>query len=207
MRTELYADSRDEWKWSVAIRQAQEANQSIFWVMMLRATEKQHGNDRNPVAGALPEVTQFFAQERKQLDEGQPKSLARITKLCSQFGIELFSHMEPYPTSRGQRDHYFDVIVRALEARQPHLKHLVLLDPDNGIGESDSNGRQVHVTHLPLVWDALRLGDTLAVVQFNHRLEDWVTVLQNRVAQELGVEVQQVRSFHWATLCLYLVDR
>ena len=38
MRTELYADSRDEWKWSVAIRQAREADQSIFWVVMLRTT-------------------------------------------------------------------------------------------------------------------------------------------------------------------------
>jgi hypothetical protein len=62
-------------------------------------------------------------------------------------------------------------------------------------------------THLCRVWDALRKGDTLAIVQFNHRLEDWVTVLQNRVAQVLGVEAQQVRPFRWATLCLYLVDR
>jgi hypothetical protein len=207
MRTELYADSRDEWKWSVAVRQAREASQSIFWVVMLRATAGQHGQDRNPVAGALPEVTRFFAEERQHLDAGQPKSLARVTKLCSQLGIELFSDMEAYPASLAQRGHYFGVIVRALEARQANLKHLVLLDPDNGIGESDSNGRQVHVTHLRRVWDALRKGDTLAIVQFNHHLEDWVTVLRNRVAQVLGVEAQQVRSFPWANLCLYLVDR
>jgi len=207
MRTELYADSRDEWKWSVAIRQAREAGQSIFWVVMLRATAGQHGNDRDPVADALPEVTRFFAEERRHLDAGQPTSLARVTKLCSGLGIELFSDMEAYPASLGQRGHYIYNVVRALEARQTHLKHLVLLDPDNGIGESDSNGRQVHTTHLRRVWDALRKGDTLALVQFQHFIQDWVAALQNRVAQVLGVEVQQVGSFRWANLCLYVIDR
>ncbi len=103
MRTELYADSRDEWKWSVAVRQAQNAHQAIFWVVMLRATVGKHGKDRDSVAGALPEVTHFFAQERRHIDEGQPKSLARITTLCSQRGIELFSDMEAYPATLSPR--------------------------------------------------------------------------------------------------------
>ena len=42
----------------------------------------------------------------------QPKSLARVTKLCSQLGIELFSDMEAYPASLAQRGRYFGVIVR-----------------------------------------------------------------------------------------------
>jgi len=209
MRTELYADSRDEWKWSVAIRQAREAGQSIFWVVMLRPIVGQHGNDRQAVTGTLPEVTRFFAEERQHLDEGQPKSLARVTKLCSGLGIELFSYMEYYPATLGQRGHYIGVIVRALEARQSHLKHLVLFDPDNGIGVSKTKGEQIHVTHRRRVWNALRKGETLAIVQFEHRLrdQDWVVVLQNRVAETLGVEVQQVRSFPWDNVCLYLIDR
>lgn len=207
MRTELYADSRDEWKWSVTIRQAREAGQSIFWVVTLRPTVRQHGNDRNPVAGALPEVTSFFAEERRHHDEGQPKSLARVTALCSQLGVELFSDMEAYPASLAQRSHYIGNIVRVLQARQAHLKHLVLLDPDNGIGEAHSDGKQVHLTHLQAVWGALRQGDTLAIVQFQHRIPDWITTLQNRVAQTLAVPAQQVRCFAWANLCLYLVDR
>ena len=63
MRAELYADSRDEWKWSVVIRHAQQSGQSLFWVVMLRPTANQHGNDRGIVEGALPEVTSFFTQE------------------------------------------------------------------------------------------------------------------------------------------------
>ena len=207
MRTELYADSRDEWKWSVAIREAREAGQSIFWVVMLRPTVREHGNDRTPVPRALPEVRQFFAQERRLLDAGQPKSLARITALCSQLGIELFSDMEAYPATLGQRGHYIGNIVRALQARQVHVKHLVLLDPDNGIGEAHTDGKQVHLTHLQAVWGALRQADTLAIVQFQHRIPDWVVALQNRVAQTLAVQVQQVRCSVWANLCLYLVDR
>jgi hypothetical protein len=174
---------------------------------MLRPSVGQHGNDRAPVPRALPEASQFFAEERRHLDAGQPKSLARVTKLCSQLGVELFSDMEAYPTTLGQRGHYIGNIVRALVARQPHLKHLVLLDPDNGIGEAHADGKQVHLTHLEAVWGALREGDTLAIVQFQHRIPDWVTVLQHRIAQTLGAQVQQVRWSAWANLCLYLIDR
>jgi hypothetical protein len=147
MRAEHYADSRDEWKWSVANRQAREAGQSIFWVVMLRPFVGQRDHDRKPVTDALPEVTQFFAQERQHLVAGQPKSLARITQLCSSLGVELFADMEYYPATLGQWGRYFGIIVRALEARQPHLKHLVLLDPDNGIGVAKTKGEQVHETH------------------------------------------------------------
>ena len=93
MRTELYADSRDEWKWSVAIRHARESAQSIFWVAMLRPGVGRHGDVRKAVDEALPEVKEFFAWERQYHDAGHPKSLARITKLCSEMGIELLSDL------------------------------------------------------------------------------------------------------------------
>jgi hypothetical protein len=209
MRTEHYADSRDEWKWSVAIRQAQEAAQSIFWVVTLRPFVGQRDYDRQPVTGALPEVTQFFAQERQHLDAGQRKSLARITKLCSSLGVELFADMEEYPATLRERGRYFGNIVRALDARHAHLKHLVLLDPDNGIGVAQTKGEQVHETHLREVWDHLRKGDTLGVVQFEHRLrdQDWRVVLQKRIADTLAVQAQQVRLRPWDNLCIYLADR
>jgi hypothetical protein len=209
MRTEHYADSRDEWKWSVAIRQAREAGQSIFWVVMLRPFVGQRDYDRQPVTDALQEVTQFFAQERQHLDAGQPKSLARITKLCSSLGVELFSDMEDYPATLGERGRYFGNILRALEARQAHLKHLVFLDPDNGIGVAKTKGEQVHESHLQELWDHLRKGDTLGLVQFEHRLraQDWRVVLRDRIANLLHVQPQQVRSRWWDNLCIYLADR
>ncbi|OYV84756.1 MAG: hypothetical protein B7Z73_14855, partial [Planctomycetia bacterium 21-64-5] len=96
--------------------------------------------------------------------------------------------MEAYPATLSQRGRYIGAIVRALEARQKGLKHLVLLDPDNGIGESRSNGEQIHVTHLQQIWKALRSGDTLAVVQFQHFIADWVETLQGRVADIFAIE-------------------
>ena len=113
------------------------------------------------------------------------------------------------PATLNERGHYFGNIVRALDARQAHLKHLVLLDPDNGIGVAKTKGEQIHETHLREVWDHLRKSDTLGLVQFEHRLrdQDWRVVLQKRIADTLGIQTQQVRPFPWDNLCLYLADR
>jgi hypothetical protein len=207
MRTELYADSRDVWKWSVAIKHAQQSAQSIFWVAMLRPGKGRHGNDRKVVQGSLPKVGEFFAREREYLDLGHPKSLSRITNLCSETGIELFCDMEAYPAALGQRGRYFSRLVDALRARQRHLKYLVLLDPDNGIGQARTKGEQIHTSHLQLIWDATRKGDTLAVVQFQQFIPKWVASLQQKIACWLAVDVTQVCSHAWDNICLYLINR
>jgi hypothetical protein len=207
VRTELYADSRDEWKWSVALRHAREASQSVYWVAMLRPAIHQHGNDRAAVANALPEVTSFFCREREQLAQGQPRSLNRITKLCDLMGLELFADLEAYPTTLNERGRYIGAIVHSLESRGGDLRHLVLLDPDNGIGESRTNGKQVHVTHVQQIWKTLRTGDTMALVQFQHFIPDWAETLRGRLADALAIAPAQVRSWQWQNVCLYLADR
>jgi hypothetical protein len=199
VRTELYADSRDEWKWSVALRHAPGAGQSIYWAAMLRPAINQHGNDRAAVPNALPEVTSFLLRERDHLAQGQPRSLGRITRLCDLMGPELFANFEPYPTTFNERGRYIGSIVRSLLARGADLRHLVLLDPDNGIGESRTNGKQVHVAHVQQIWKALQSGDTLALVQFQHFIPDWVETLKRRLADVLAVAPAQVRAFHCGT--------
>src|SRR5260370_3884714 len=114
MRRELYADSRDEWKWSVAIRHAQHVGQSIFWAVMLRPNIGEHGNDRELVKDALPEVTAFFSQERISHSEGKPKELSNIFRLCSQMDVNLAAEMASYPDSMAQRTRYVAGIVQAL---------------------------------------------------------------------------------------------
>ena len=130
-----------------------------------------------------------------------------MTKMCDQLGIELYADMEAYPAAFGQRGRYVGSIVRTLESRQEHLKHLVLLDPDNGIGESESSGEQVHVTHVQKIWKVLRTGDTLAIVQFQHRIANWVEELRTRVSKVLDRDVGEIQAFPWANLCLYLINR
>jgi hypothetical protein len=205
MRSELYADSRDEWKWSVAIRHARQVSQTIFWVVMLRPNVGEHGNDRQPVEDALQEVTDFFSAERLSHDEGKPKELSNVSRMCSQMGVNLVAEMALYPASLAQRGNYVAGVVRALQAESQH-KCFVLLDPDNGIGESSRKGEQVHVAHLKQIWTALREGDTLALVQFQNRIADWVESLQTRIADLLDVPIPQIRCFPFSNICLYLVD-
>jgi hypothetical protein len=205
MRSELYADSRDEWKWSVAIRHARQVSQTIFWVVMLRPNVGEHGKDRQPVGDALQEVTDFFSEERLSHDEGKPKELSNVSRLCSQMGVSLVAEMALYPASLAQRGNYVDGVVRALQAESQY-RRFVLLDPDNGIGESSRRGEQVHVAHLKQIWRALGDGDTLAVVQFQNNIPDWIMSLRTRIAQLLSVPLSHVRSFSWRNVCLYLVD-
>lgn len=206
MRTELYADSRDVWKWSVAIRCARQSGQSILWVAMLRPMVGVHGGDRKVVEGALPEVSTFFDEERRRHDNGQPKSLARVTKLCAQIGIELFSDLEAYPATLARRDRYINRIVE-ITARPRDLKYFVLLDPDNGLGEAESKGEQIHVSHLRRIWENMRDGDTLALVQFQHFVANWIGSLRKKIAGVLTVDVPRVCPFPWDNVCLFVVER
>ena len=174
---------------------------------MLQPMVGLHGGDQKPVKEALREVSRFFAQERRHHDNGHPRSLPRITNLCSQMGVELFSDIEAYPAALSQRDRYINRIVETLKARQENLNYLVLLDPDNGLGESKFNGEQIHVSHLERIWNSMRDGDTLALVQFQHFVPDWIGSLRKKIAEVLTVEVLRVRPFPWDNMCLFIVYR
>src|SRR5438132_12539714 len=97
MRAELYADSRDIWKWTVAIREARQRNQPIYWVVMNRPDQQEHGKDRSEVPGALPEVKTFFEQERRRIDVGESRDLTRIQSLSKSANISLEMNMDSYP--------------------------------------------------------------------------------------------------------------
>jgi len=207
MRKELYADSRDEWKWSVAIRHALHTGQSIEWILMLRPDVGKHGNTKGAVPSTEPAVTTFFARERQHHAQGQPKNLSGVANLCTQLGVRLASHTAPYPSAMSTRSRYFDNVSAALHVRKEDLHYLALCDPDNGIGTSRVSGTQIHVSHLQQIWSALRDGDTLGMVQFQQRIPNWIVTLQSRIAKVLGVAIPQARSFPWGNLCLYLIDR
>jgi hypothetical protein len=202
VRRELYLDDKDIHKWSVTISAAQQNGQSIFWVTMLRPDIGKHGDGRRTVPGAVPEVAAFIEDERK----AKHRDLSRMAVLCGELGVDLATDLSLYPTALGERGRYFVEVRRALET-ESQGKRLVFLDPDNGVGTSNREGRQIHPDHLRSVWSALRQGDTLAVVQFSHRNSDWVGLLQTRIAQILDVPVAHVRPQPWGIVCLYLVDR
>lgn len=213
MRAELYADSKDAWKWSIAIRKAKESQQVIYWVVMLRPDLGEHGDDEREVLEFIPSVASFFKDERRLHEKGRPPSLARTTLICEKEGVELFSFFEQYPSGETGRLRYMKNVSRAVAARTDGTNILVLLDPDDGIGERKSNGKQIYKSHLSLVWDSLRQGDSLGIVQFqNHVTEDgernsWPRVLQKGIAGCLGVQAANVVPNHWDKVCVYLIDR
>jgi hypothetical protein len=207
MREELYADSRDELKWTVATRIATEKLQSIRWVVMFRDDIGQHGDGTEIVPNAAPAVTQFFQQERQLIQNGIQPNLRRIVPLCQQLDLAIDINLDPYPASVNRRRTYVDNEINYLNGRQQDRRDFVFVDPDNGIGYSPSNGKQFYEDHVPLVWQALRIGDTLGVVQFQHHVVNWVVHCSQNLARLIGVNPQHVLSNHWNNVCIYTVDR
>jgi hypothetical protein len=115
--------------------------------------------------------------------------------------------MNPYPATANRRAQYIQQVAEFLIDRPPGRRDIVLLDPDNGIGETQVRGEQIHATHLPLVWAALRSGDTLALVQFQHNVRNWIMALAERIAGIVGVPSAEVIPNGWGNLCVYLIDR
>ena len=213
MRSELYADSKDVWKWTVALRHALHTHQDIFWVAMFRPDEQMHGDDEQDVPDALPELAAFFKNERDLIKHGCPPSLSRTTLVCHQLGVQMFANLDNYPTTEGKRRVYIERICSTLSARAGSQPYLVLVDPDDGIGQRSANGKQIHKSHLKAVWDRLKDGDTLGIVQFKHHRRDgdipnsWHTALQKEIAEVLGVLQGSVVPSRWDNVCIYLIDR
>src|SRR5213594_1108998 len=173
MRNELYADSRDELKWTVATSVALERSQFIRLVVMYRPDIGQHGKGREVVPNASAIVTKFFQQERNLFQNGTPRDLTRIEKLCKSLELAIDMNMHPYPEKLNGRRSYIDDEILFLNSRPPNRRDLILIDPDTGIGRSSENGKQFHEDHVPLVWNELREGDSFAVVQFQYHERDW----------------------------------
>jgi hypothetical protein len=207
MRNELYADSRDELKWTVATTNATTRNQSIRWVAMFRQDIGFHGNGVQNVPNAATVVTEFFLRERQAFQGTETPALERVVVLCQALQLPISMNLGQYPVSVKRRLAYIQNEIRYLEGRPQTQRDFVLVDPDNGIGRQSKTGMQFHEAHVPLVWNGLRQGDTFGVVQFQHREDDWINRRRQRLAELIGVQVEQVESFAWNNVCVLTVHR
>lgn len=209
MQTQFYSDAKDVWKWSSVFAEAEGGPGSVYWVVTLRPDQGgNHGSDRQAVPGADPRVVDFFDRERALIDRGQPRDLARTAVLFQEAAIPFDQDMDPYPAGMGKREAYVRNCMTWLSQRLPERRDVVFLDPDNGMGNTISNGRQVHMRHLRLLWDALRPGDVLMTIQFPWFRKNWVQALANELANALGVAPESVRTHAWEKrLALYAVTK
>ncbi len=206
MRVEYFADSRDIWKWTVVTQAALQGPRSIHWVTMLR----DHVQDRQHVPNACPKVDEFFQEERKHLDKRVDQTLGLIRRLCKTLCITLEINTTPYPSSLSRRRKYIQEVVSSLESRPPKQRDVVLLDPDNGVGTAKGpakGGMQIHEDHVALLWNALKCGDILAIVQFKWNEQDWVQNRQATLTRLLGIASNQVIPNLWSNLCVYTANR
>ncbi len=174
---------------------------------MFREDINRHGNGVQVVDNASPIVTQFFQLERAAFQAGHAPQLQRIVPLCNQLNIPIEINLHPYPSSVNRRLSYIREEIAYLQNRNPTRRDFVLIDPDNGIGRTQNNGMQFHEDHVPLVWQALRTGDTFGVVQFQHFEVNWIVQRRENLANLIGVQSQQVHSHHWNNICLFTVNR
>lgn len=207
MRNQFYADSRDVHKWSVVVQAASRSNRAVYWAAMARADDGPHGNDWSNATNADPKVTAFFSQERNLIKNGQPKDMSRTAILFQQIGIPLTSNLHPYPKGFYARNNYIQQIIQVLAQRPAEMKSVVFLDPDNGLGQSQMCGKQVHEDHFQNLWQNLRVGDALIVIQFQLHIDNWAAKQQEKIARLLQIPVAQVSSFPWANVCLYVAER
>src|SRR5215469_14569272 len=133
MRNELYADSRDELKWTVATSMALLQSCSIRWVVMHRPDIGRHGEGREVVPIASATVTSFFEQERQLIQDGTPRELTRIMGLCHPLGIAIDMNMQRYPAALNARLNYITAEAAFLIGRAADRRDVVFVDPDNGI--------------------------------------------------------------------------
>lgn len=212
MRPELYADSRDVWKWTVAAREALQGPRAIRWVSMFRPNRQEHGEGRELVPSACPVVEAFFEAERNHIVQNGIPDINSISvslsRLCSSLKVQFEANTLPYAVSVNRRLEYVRDESSFLATRPKLRRDVIFVDPDNGIGRAATYpraGMQLHEDHVPLLWRALRKDDILAIVQFQWNEPNWVNTRQTNLARILGISASQIRAYPWSNVCIFAV--
>jgi hypothetical protein len=187
---------------------------SIEYVAMF--TTRTDKTNEEPILGAHPAVSRFFADEQAYIGPRNAKQLTRISSLSQQLGLsmtfcprpkdaELF-HLGCAPNqlvlhesvnNGAYRVQYFDAVTTSLKKRDDPALSIVFVDPDTGIGEGQPHEVHVRQCALKQICQALRPGDALAVYQHqqNQTYPNWVSSNRKIVADAMGVTLDHVFAF------------
>jgi len=202
MQDRFYADKKDVWKWTVALRAAALASRRVLYVAMRTESEtKSHSKLFREQDEVTRRMVEFFDKEVRELS-ACPR-LERITGLDTSIELvpELYSAKDPA---------YFRGIENRLRNREKGRKYVVLLDPDTGI-ESKSPDKHKHLLlkDVVSVWDWMSVGDTLLVYQERYFKADWREQKRNQLEEALGNGVKvQVKSHPvMSQMCIFQADK
>lgn len=180
MNDSFYSDVRDVAKWSRALQLCIDRKlDTILYVGMV--TERQPWTPLyRPAAFSRPEIVSFFECERARIKTEQDRSADRIFALpkflADNHGITLTlsALFERFTGTKANRSSYFAQAVLMLTQLRDH-RVLVLVDPDNGVGEASKLKRsvQVHREEVCQLVAALPAASALMLVQFDLRQADW----------------------------------
>jgi hypothetical protein len=199
MRDEYYGDTRDFWKWTVALRESG-SDRKIFHVAMLQPPPRR---PRRMPDGVNEGVWNFFAKEWQCLDAESP-SCSRIVGLSSE--IRLFSQ----PFANRNRSDYFKEVASALAGRPWDDRYAVLLDPETGIGGSNPSRRHLSPHDVEAVWSAMRVGDVLLIYQHNAHVkkERWIAEKRQMLADTAGISDRSlIRTYPHSDVCYFVLEK
>jgi hypothetical protein len=147
---------------------------------MQRPNKNRHGFDFRNVAGANPEVVEFFNRERKEFQSSSCRSVSRISALSSR----IVRVQKPY--EHRHRNEYFDFICTQLSSRPSGRSYVLLIDPDNGIAGIRPKSEHVCGADLARIWSAMVKGDILIVYQHQFRDRDWTSKRRSTLSEAIG---------------------
>jgi hypothetical protein len=181
MRHDFYADRKDVWKWTLALRLAGD-KKWIMYVAMFRPNQRDYG----PVDSCANErVKSFFESERKIIAEESLQCLQRVVRLHPEKIDPIFAEYT------GSSD-YFTHVVEKLDGRESQRRDVILVDPDNGIEPKKCGPKHVPVSELKKLWSRMRPGDDLVVFQYNDHTPDWLENKRGLVENGLGLSKETV---------------
>lgn len=197
MQHRLCLDNRNEPKWSVGLKAADNIGASaVIYAAMFVLDQQRYGDERDPWINRhgqheiLPKVQEFFVQERQLFRDGNPKDLWRITHLDPRIRpVQVAYHWD-------QQDEYVRAVLTAVnEYRLGRHPIVVLLDPCNGIAERRhprgvTRHLRINSKSVAAIWAGLCHGDILVIWQWPQpdRIPAYDPVsLLNQAIQQAGL--------------------
>jgi hypothetical protein len=196
MRYDFYADQKDVWKWTLALRLARD-EKWVTYVAMFRPSQRDYGEVDSR---ADERVTSFFESERKIIAEESPRWLQRIVKLRP-------GKIDPIVMEYTGSPAYFAHVVEKLDGREAQRRDVILVDPDNGIEPKQCGPEHVPVSDLKRVWNRMRPGDDLLIFQYNDRTSGWLESKRRLLENALELSNEAVVKEQYGNVGFLIVSR
>ena len=186
MRNEFYCDALDVLKWTRCLELAQLHGVARIHHLAFLTPDRGRGegNKRNDRRDADPAVRAYVRDEREAFIADPRLKDVRRGALLSSYLKSILVTVDARPFEQRNRSTWIGEAARSLrDIQQPAV---ILLDPDNGVGDKHPTDAHVRPEEFAVLFSSVLPKSVLVVFQHQQRRRGWADASRSSLSTTLG---------------------